>query len=161
MAGKGACSHSDRRDRRPACIRLRPTGFGETRRPPDGGPGTREGPAWFGWLVAQLCRQTEEDRGFPRPQRIGLRQPRTRESIPPSAVGTAGGVQVLVFTQDPWNYPLLGLPIGLAFTGAERPASEEALAPRSIRIALASFEQVHDCPPCGGDGGSIAQGEGV
>jgi hypothetical protein len=59
-------------------------------------------------------------------------------------------VQVLVFTQDPWNYPLLGLPIGLAFTGAERIVSP----PRSIRIALASFEQVHDCPPCGGDEGS-------
>ena len=66
-------------------------------------------------------------------------------------------MQVLVFSQDPWRSPLLGLPIGLAFTGAERIVS----SPRSIRIALASFEQVHDCPPCGGDISSIAQGEEV
>ena len=59
----------------------------------------------------------------------------------PSAVGIAGGVQVLVFGQDPWRSPRLGLPIGLAFAGAEPQASKEASGSTLDITAFASLNR--------------------
>jgi hypothetical protein len=139
-----------------------------------GGPGTRDGPAWVGvcsWRAATGRRKiaasvrhsiwsTGPNRACgaaPHPQRIVARRPRTRASFQPSAVGVAGGVQVRgVHPPDPWTSSPLGLDAcAPAFTRAERSASEKppsTLDPHRRRIA----EQVHDCPPGGGDGGYIA-----
>ena len=90
------------------------------RRPRDGGPGTRDGPAWVGFAGCPAS-PVEEKRGIPRPRRSVIRQHALRKVFPPLAQDLAGGVQAMGCSISHGSLEIapLGATSGLACAGAE------------------------------------------
>ena len=148
-----ASSPSDRLDRRPGRIRLRPSGFGATSAPSSGGPGTRDGPAWVGFAGCPAPPAEEEIAASRVPAHrllAGFGQGRRFNPLP--LVAPAACRSWPVHDQEPWRSSPLGQTLrrhsqGLSLCPVARTFRSTLDTPR-LRIA----EQVHDCPPGGGDG---------
>ena len=165
-AGRAGCSGwRDGNWREPA---FRPLGAPGMHVPStSGGPGDAGCPAWFGVCPCEQLPVVRREARIPRPPRSFGQRPRTRRSFHTSAVGSAAGVQVCsVRSQvletspsawpDPWRHA----------RDRHSPEAETSPCPVSgpgtlhARSHRPRAVEHRDCPPCGGDGGSIAQVRG-
>ena len=121
---------------------------------PQGGPGTRDGPAWFGLAAGAACRQVTRN-ATSRVPVIVFHQPDHGGLSPRGPLAGDGRAGPVLACQSPVT----------ARAGAPR-----RLHPRWLRRSIPQVQTARshrpravehrDCPPCGGDMGSIAQGRG-
>ena len=129
----GAVSPSDRCDHRPGCIALL-----------DGGPGTRDGPAWVGVADCSALPAVRRNAASRVPSAAsGRRHARRKVFHSPGAGHVAGGVQAgPLFDGRSLDISPLGAKLSRAFPGAEGLVHP----PRSLRIAPAPLNS-HAQPP--------------